>query len=63
MNSDTIQNLKKDIVSIGRLLWEKDLVSGLNGNISVRLDNDKILLTAHGCGSRICPIIEAPAIQ
>ena len=38
---------KTNIVAIGRLLWEKDLVSGLNGNISARVDEDTILLTAH----------------
>lgn len=46
--SEQIQNLKRNIIAIGRLLWEKDLVSGLNGNISVRLDADSILITAHG---------------
>ena len=29
-------------------LWEKNLVSGLNGNISRRVDDETILLTAHG---------------
>ncbi|VAX34953.1 hypothetical protein MNBD_UNCLBAC01-694 [hydrothermal vent metagenome] len=48
MNDEEIQNLKKNIVSIGRLLWEKDLVSGLNGNISRRVDEETILLTGHG---------------
>lgn len=43
-----IAQRKKDIISIGRLLWEKDLVSGLNGNISLRVDEDMILITAHG---------------
>jgi L-fuculose-phosphate aldolase len=46
--SESIQNLKKNMIAIGRLLWEKDLVSGLNGNISARIENDTILLTAHG---------------
>ncbi len=34
------------MIAIGRLLWEKDLVTGLNGNISIRVDEDKFLLTA-----------------
>lgn len=46
MMDTAILNLKKDIVAIGRLLWEKELVSGLNGNISVRVDNEQIVLTA-----------------
>lgn len=41
------KQLKPDIIAIGRLLWEKDLVSGLNGNISTRLDEQSILLTTH----------------
>jgi len=43
-----IEHIKKNIIAIGRLLWEKDLASGLNGNISVRLGEDKLLMTAHG---------------
>ncbi len=46
--NEHIQEFKKDIIAIGRLLWEKDLVSGLNGNISVRLDEESILISAHG---------------
>lgn len=46
MPEDQIPELKRNIVAIGRLLWEKELVSGLNGNISVRVDPDRILLTA-----------------
>ena len=46
--------MKQDMVAIGRLLWEKDLASGLNGNISRLIDKDTILLTAHGtCLGRI----------
>ncbi len=43
-----IKNLKIDIIAIGRVLWEKELASGLNGNISARVDEERILLTAHG---------------
>lgn len=46
MDDKTI-TLKKSIIAIGRLLWEKDLASGLNGNISVRFDDASILLTGH----------------
>lgn len=35
------------MTAIGLLLWEKELVSGLNGNISVRIDAKSLLLTAH----------------
>lgn len=40
--------LKNQIIEIGKLLWDKELASGLNGNISARVDDDKILLTGHG---------------
>ncbi len=40
--------LKEEIVRIGKLLWDKGLVTGFNGNISARLDNDTILITATG---------------
>lgn len=43
-----IETLKDDIITIGRLLWEKDLASGFNGNISRRVDKETIVLTAHG---------------
>ncbi len=47
MNDTAIKQLKIDMIAIGRLLWEKDLASGLNGNISAGVDADTILLTAH----------------
>lgn len=43
---EQIHNLKRNIIAIGRILWEKELVSGLNGNISARVDEETILLTA-----------------
>ncbi len=48
MPNVSIQTGKTDIIVSGRLLWEKNLASGLNGNISQRIDDDTILLTAHG---------------
>ncbi len=47
MNENLIKQLKTNMIAIGRLLWEKDLVTGLNGNISVRAEGDTILITAH----------------
>ncbi|MBU4334133.1 MAG: class II aldolase/adducin family protein, partial [Candidatus Omnitrophica bacterium] len=46
MDQEKINKLKKDVIAIGRLLWDKELASGLNGNISVRVDESTILLTA-----------------
>ncbi len=48
MKKTQFQDLKEEMVAIGQLLWRKDLASGLNGNISRRIDKDTILLTAHG---------------
>lgn len=48
MDNEKIENYKKNIISIGRLLWEKNLVTGLNGNISRRVDEETILLTGRG---------------
>jgi L-fuculose-phosphate aldolase len=36
------------IISVGRLMWDKDLVSGFNGNISLRVNDKHILMTASG---------------
>ena len=47
MNEEKIKSLKNNILAIGRLLWEKELVSGLNGNMSARVDQETLLLTAH----------------
>ncbi|MCB9757761.1 MAG: class II aldolase/adducin family protein [Candidatus Omnitrophica bacterium] len=46
MNNEITISLKRSIEAIGRLLWEKDLVTGLNGNISLRLDEKSLLITA-----------------
>ena len=46
MNEKNIDELKKNIVAIGRLLWEKDLTAGLSGNLSLRLDEQSFLITA-----------------
>ncbi len=43
-----MQKLIKEIIEIGKLLWDKDLASGLNGNISVRVDEKSFLLTGRG---------------
>ncbi len=43
-----MQELKNKIIEIGKLLWDKGLVTGFNGNISARVDADTILITATG---------------
>src|ERR1700744_1450298 len=42
------QELRNKIIEIGKLLWDKGLVTGFNGNISTRVDADTILITATG---------------
>jgi ribulose-5-phosphate 4-epimerase/fuculose-1-phosphate aldolase len=39
---------KLRIIDFGKLLWDKDLVGGLNGNISLRVDSEKFLITGTG---------------
>jgi L-fuculose-phosphate aldolase len=41
-----MNELRNKIIEVGRLLWDKDLISGLNGNISLKVDADHILMTA-----------------
>jgi L-fuculose-phosphate aldolase len=38
----------RDIVEVGRLMWKKGWVAAQDGNISVRLDGDRILCTPTG---------------
>nr|CAX68907.1 Class II aldolase/adducin family protein [uncultured bacterium] len=46
--NNIISNVKTNIISIGRLLWDKDLVGGFNGNISARVNDDSLLMTGRG---------------
>ena len=46
MNQNRIPEIRRDIVAIGRLLWEKDLTAGRSGNISARVDEQFFLITA-----------------
>ncbi|HZJ78802.1 MAG TPA: class II aldolase/adducin family protein [Clostridia bacterium] len=41
-------NVKKDIVQVGKDLYDKGLLVGTDGNISVKVDENKILITASG---------------
>src|SRR5580698_5700767 len=43
-----MQEVKNKIIETGKLLWDKGLVTGFNGNISARVDADTILITATG---------------
>ena len=39
---------KNEIVEFGRLLYKQKLISGSDGNLSVRLDDDRIIVTPSG---------------
>lgn len=43
-----ISELKNKIIEIGRLMWDKNLATGFNGNISARIDEKTLLITATG---------------
>lgn len=39
------KDVVEDIIRMGRLLWDKDLATGLNGNISSLLNEESIFIT------------------
>ncbi len=45
MSSLDIEKLKEDVLFVGRLLFERGLLSGSTGNLSVRLGGGKYLVT------------------
>lgn len=47
---------KADIIEVGRLAYERQYISGTEGNISIRLDSERILTTPRGvCKGRLSP--------
>jgi L-fuculose-phosphate aldolase len=42
------EKLRNKIIEIGKLLWDKGLVTGFNGNISARVDANTLLITGTG---------------
>ncbi len=42
------QEWRQEIVQVCRLMWEKDYVAATDGNVSVRLDHDRYLVTPSG---------------
>jgi L-fuculose-phosphate aldolase len=42
------QKLREEIVLIGKLMYDKGLIVAVDGNISTRLDADRVLLTPSG---------------
>ncbi len=46
--SKTERELRQDIVDVGRLVWQKGWVAANDGNISIRLDPERVLCTPTG---------------
>ncbi len=44
----TERELRRDIVEVGRLVWQKGWVAANDGNISIRLDPERVLCTPTG---------------
>ena len=42
------QDLRQEMVRVGRLLWERGYVAATDGNLSARLPSDRLLVTASG---------------
>ncbi|MCC7010857.1 MAG: class II aldolase/adducin family protein [Acidobacteria bacterium] len=45
VSADELESLRADIVEVGRRLWERGFVASNDGNISVRLGPDRLLMT------------------
>lgn len=41
---------RREVVRVCRRLWERGLIAGPDGNVSVRLAADRVLVTPGGCG-------------
>jgi L-fuculose-phosphate aldolase len=46
--SNSEQQLREDILRVGRLMFDKGWIAGNDGNISIRMDADRILATPTG---------------
>ena len=44
----TEREYREEIVHVGRMIWEKGWVAANDGNISIRMDQDRILATPTG---------------
>ncbi len=44
----SVEELKQELIEYGRLAEAKNLTPGVSGNMSARIDNDKILITSSG---------------
>src|SRR3989338_5072387 len=42
-----VKDLKRELIEIGKLLWDKNLAVACSGNLSCRIDQNSFLLTCH----------------
>lgn len=46
--NENLEEITQQIIKLGKVLGEKNLTPGYSGNISARIDNDKVLITTSG---------------
>jgi L-fuculose-phosphate aldolase len=44
----TVHELRREMIRVGHLLWERSFVAATDGNLSARLGSDRFLVTASG---------------
>lgn len=44
-----MSDIKKQMIEVGRMIWDKNLTYGFSGNISVKVSPESALITGHGC--------------
>lgn len=44
----TVEQCKRDIIEVGKILYDKGLLVGTDGNISIRISEEEVLITASG---------------
>jgi L-fuculose-phosphate aldolase len=48
-----INEIREELVMICKMLYDRNLVSATDGNVSIRIDNDKMLVTPSGVNKRL----------
>jgi len=48
LDAETEPELRDDIVKVGRLMFDKGWIAANDGNITIRLDEERILATPTG---------------
>ena len=41
----TERELRQDIVEVGRMVWQKGWVAANDGNITIRMDSERVMCT------------------